>query len=621
VLSLWICSVSLSRQCLFNNEPRNADGLEHNIPWQIIRTDYIECVYNCNLTIPAAALPGACVPGVGLFPNGQLSGGLGVCQFDLRPGFDVWPLGSAAAADVLIRRCLDGYWVDSNAGEPNPLPFPPDDQKFIEYDGLRWASEVLNFTIGDPILLVAELNPNRICPFTSPASGFEWDWQIGELDINVSSAYPSLSIPHGVTSAMNASDKLHVTVTAIASDSPCVGQMHRTLTLQPAVPMQVTAPLSAGPSYDPCDASSPCRNGGKCSSSRVGLTSTYNLACQCLHSPIAFFGPICSFSVLGCPRCTSTFDGDRNITLVGIGLEYMLSVSVHGEPVGYHSRDTVRATDDAAIAQTIALLQSLDSTAFASVTSLDTYTFLAPPLVNRCSTVQSLSFFATRAFHSSAHTHSMQHQMQQRSSHGSLQMSLISATDSADLISSYQPLDISALLPANNQVQSLSYPTLVYYSSSGLCLEPGQWKPDGHGGCLPCPRGAYCTLLAAASHMILNSDCCVQSSCALSCVPFFMQVRVVGVPGRFPLTGASSSSKLLSPAPTCLRQLQQLVWEWRSKLLVDLPLVQESTFDETRSVQQATEVSDALCAKTVSDIGDMLSAIASSLQPSDWLQR
>jgi hypothetical protein len=95
----------------------------------------------------------------------------------------------------------------------------------------------------------------------------------------------------------------------------------------------------------------------------------------------------------------------------------------------------------------------------------------------------------------------------------------------------YKTLRISVRLPGLPTVQQLNYTRLVFYTSSE-CIDPGIWKDDGQGGCLPCPAGgtwsvncrdASCVRAAASAAHVAHRRCCifshlfVVSSCIVCC--------------------------------------------------------------------------------------------------------
>ena len=83
---------------------------------------------------------------------------------------------------------------------------------------------------------------------------------------------------------------------------------------------------------EPCaHGRSPCEYGqcqSKSLASSAGITS-WSIQCTCASTPlVTFFGPKCSFGVVQCTGCTSTFLGGQQFALLGFGLSAIQAVSI-----------------------------------------------------------------------------------------------------------------------------------------------------------------------------------------------------------------------------------------------------------------------------------------------------
>ena len=58
---------------------------------------------------------------------------------------------------------------------------------------------------------------------------------------------------------------------------------------------------------------------------------------------------------------------------------------------------------------------------------------------------------------------------------------------SGGVISAYVPLHLTILPFPASSPSTIDYNSMVYYSAD-QCILVGQWKSDGQGGCLMCPK-------------------------------------------------------------------------------------------------------------------------------------
>ena len=403
-----------------------------------------------------------------------ISGVYGHCSLGIADGFAVAP-GYTRAAAMLDRSCYDNTLTGTTA--PASLQ---------DLTGLEWVNDFSTLLAGDPLLLRARFNAFRPLATASPTNAWQYRWTSPELGLSsVLSSEPSMDFDGSFTAGLAAGTVIHLTLNVTAPDSTAMGLLTREILVQAPPPLVV--PVVVG--VDPCVAQNPCQNGGRCiatldSTSGAG---SFNLSCACPSSPVRFFGPLCSFAVIGCPSCISSYDGNRSITLLGLGLGYALNMTVRGRPVAFQYRGIVNASADPAVAEALATLRATVSPSrhFDAVTSLEAYTFLAPRLsdvVN--STTGAVVTQSRHSFHSLSRSSS-----RWSSAHETRELAV--TVGGASVISSYQPLDVQVLLPTVSLPLSFVFPTLVYYSVS-TCLEAGQFRQDGQGGCTPCPDKAFC---------------------------------------------------------------------------------------------------------------------------------
>jgi hypothetical protein len=245
------------------------------------------------------------------------------------------------------------------------------------------------------------------------------------------------------------------------------------MTAQPfaeaSVTVAVTAALeltvAARTGVDPCAAQNPCLNGGRCIATLTAGASSYVLSCECRSTPFAFFGADCSFGVLACPGCVSSFAGGQQLTLLGVGLKSIRTITLAGKPVSFVSVTHVNASSSAAAASVLAQLGQ------PGTPSLDSISFRAPPIhVNE---TYSPGGSAT-----------------------ALSRRLLDSEGSAppSFPASYELLSVTAVPPSADKTMQINYTTLVFYTPS-QCLKEGQWTDDGMGGCLSCPAGGYWSIL------------------------------------------------------------------------------------------------------------------------------
>jgi hypothetical protein len=112
-----------------------------------------------------------------------------------------------------------------------------------------------------------------------------------------------------------------------------------------SVAMQTARPLSAIVAANACGGTTLCDNGGTCIATPVSTDTegsitrsssiTYTLSCLCPVVPVPFYGITCSFAVLSCPSCVSSYTGGNNLTLFGLQLDSLFGVSVAGLAVPF----------------------------------------------------------------------------------------------------------------------------------------------------------------------------------------------------------------------------------------------------------------------------------------------
>jgi hypothetical protein len=166
----------------------------------------------------------------------------------------------------------------------------------------------------------------------------------------------------------------------------------------------------------------------------------------------------------------STYLGGSLLTFFGVGLSALSSVSVAGRAVAFSSpvERNSSSSEEARLA-----LASVQQT-LPSIQTLQAVTFLTPALVNRTNTTTSAASGRRRLLSTV-----LLPDPDAESNNAALLVNPISA---------YQPLSLRALLPGSNAPLTLDFSNLLFYSSS-TCTAAGVWRPDGLGGCLPCPVG------------------------------------------------------------------------------------------------------------------------------------
>jgi len=243
----------------------------------------------------------------------------------------------------------------------------------------------------------------------------------------------------------------------------------------------------------PCQIANPCQNDGVCSSVAVANTSVptptepasyvsisgtlYALSCTCRVTEPQFFGSDCSFAVLGCPRCMARYAEEESLTVLGIGLSSALQLTIAGVQATMKALRIVNASEGTYVSE------ALDSLTKAGVPqqTLMELTFIAPQLLNATVNASSTSPSSRRLLGSDSPF----------ASNVNLTDPIAIDESTGQPIDAYVPMKVEAVLPGSSIVEVLQFNTLVYYTSS-QCLAEGEWKPNGAGGCLMCPTGAYC---------------------------------------------------------------------------------------------------------------------------------
>jgi hypothetical protein len=229
------------------------------------------------------------------------------------------------------------------------------------------------------------------------------------------------------------------------------------LYVQPIRPAVVEALVGV----DPCMAnpSFQCYNGGTCVATETNPGSrSYLLSCACPSTPVKFYGARCSFALLECPACTSRYIGGNEISVYGIALDTALRITVAEHPVTFHRALNVNTS-------------SIDATTQAVLSRWPAYdgkiqrmTFISPALVTVNLTALNIT----------------------RTSRALLQSAEAGSEVVVNPPSAYKLLTLSTILLAdsqNGELLELNFTSLLFYSSSN-CIEPGQFKADGAGGCL-----------------------------------------------------------------------------------------------------------------------------------------
>ena len=253
---------------------------------------------------------------------------------------------------------------------------------------------------------------------------------------------------------------------------------------------------------NPCAKVSPCLYGGTC----VGVTIPeppnshelrneldvglwWRLSCACLTSPVAFFGPTCSFAIVRCRDCltSSPFVGNKTIDMFGIGFNSLLTLEVAGRSLSFLPPRRVNASENTEVATGLATLRTMATAtsfdSFATMNALEVLTFTTPSLVALTETAKppSTALEPVNTTVTGGNTNAST-SIARSLVHSSLEFALTPLT-----IDSYQLLTLSTILPGTSDIFQLNFTNLIFYSSSA-CTEVGQWKSDGRGGCLPCPE-------------------------------------------------------------------------------------------------------------------------------------
>lgn len=201
-------------------------------------------------------------------------------------------------------------------------------------------------------------------------------------------------------------------------------------------------------SVDPCTTiHNPCRNGATCIYTPYNnITQTGNtLACQCFPG---FFGPYCNVGFLGCENCVLTPEGGGNVTLIGLGLQFVHGIHLFGEDVDFTFGNT--STDDPGIQIMIATWAHV----LTSYPSFVQYiSFEAPPRGGNNHT----NFTATSR-------------------------RLLSTTFITN--QTYPPIQITVVI--NNYEFSYLLRNLLMYASNN-CTAYGYYWSQRYQRCLPCP--------------------------------------------------------------------------------------------------------------------------------------
>lgn len=261
--------------------------------------------------------------------------------------------------------------------------------------------------------------------------------------------------------------------------------------LVPAVVLSSTA-------ADPCS-SSPCKHGGRCVATQsAAQSSLYTLSCICPTSPVAFFGPTCSFAIVACPGCVSGYQGGAHLTLYGIGLLAVSELRIGGRPIAFSAPTMRNASFSSDVRSALATVQRLDAT----ITQLQACSFVTPALVSIASNDTS-----------------SQRRLLQTSGVILNDPTLAESnfTSLVNPISAYQLLSARAILPGSSGTQQLNFSNLIFYSSSS-CVAVGIWRDDGAGGCLPCPGSLSQNCKRATAELAPCSltQCCLLFLCVMT---------------------------------------------------------------------------------------------------------
>jgi hypothetical protein len=200
----------------------------------------------------------------------------------------------------------------------------------------------------------------------------------------------------------------------------------------------------------------------------------FKLSCVCPTAPFAFFGATCSFALLACPNCISSYKGGARLTMYGFGLHGMASLGIGGRAVDDFTAAEWR--DGSSSVEALDVLRSVQRHR-ADVTSVQALTFVAPALVS----VRNLTLDANGT------------DVDQQD------FSLL-----VNPISAYHPLSALVHLSGQSAPLRLNFSNLIFYSSSS-CAAVGVWREDGAGGCLPCPTGAHWS--GTQRHVSVRAHC------------------------------------------------------------------------------------------------------------------
>jgi len=309
-------------------------------------------------------------------------------------------------------------------------------------------------TVNDALVLNATSSYDLACSATPLV--YTWSCPRCALPSGVSLSSPTVALQPGWLAA---GQTYEWTLTVSSQSNPSRRAVAVTM-LNVTVPPSVAA--EAG--VDPCAGSTLCANGGKCVATAVsgsGSSSapvSYSLTCACPVSPITFYGPRCTLAVLACPTCVSRYLGGAVVTLYGVGLDSLRSLSVAGRTSTFVPAELADPSTDE---QAASVLQSVGQQYAGRLQALR---FESPALVTATNTSGNATIpGASRR--------------------------LLENPRSA-----YQPLTLVSSLSrgdGSGLPLEMNYTRLLYYSSSS-CLSAGEWKEDGLGGCLPCPAGGHC---------------------------------------------------------------------------------------------------------------------------------
>jgi hypothetical protein len=282
-------------------------------------------------------------------------------------------------------------------------------------------------------------------------------------------------------------DGMSSTVASSASPfySSSTGVFTNITIVAPSLPPTPEFLVAVPPSVDPCASRALCVNGGICKSTPVlGAPKTANgdlpvsLSCTC---PLNTYGPHCPFTIIGCAGCTSNYAGGSTVRIVGSGFGYIRSLSVYDSTV--FPRASKISLAQAMTDESIARILNTNTREFTSESGIEILSFETPSLVdylNRTSQSTELQEYFPQ--HSQLLFSQGEH------------MAMEFAT--GKLRARYEPLSVHLEFehpsePFSHDFKRVNYTSLLYYTSN-TCLNESQFLPDGLGGCLKCPTGAYC---------------------------------------------------------------------------------------------------------------------------------